>query len=137
MALLDTIDESAVVDALRLAGERPNILTLQGLGLWKGDLSEMRRDSPRRRVDETSRSAPEEREAHARLAKIRRVREAMGRLPARRREVLRLRYVEGLPVEEIAGRLGVSVAYTGKLIAASLRLFGNLLGAKQANKKKS
>ena len=62
------LDESVLAEARRLSGEKTysatimkalnefvrratarQIFDLQGLGLWEGDLSEMRRDSPRKR----------------------------------------------------------------------------------------
>ncbi len=62
------LDERLLAEAIRLSGERTysgvvgkaladyvrrikarRILELAGSGLWEGDLSEMRRDAPRRR----------------------------------------------------------------------------------------
>jgi Arc/MetJ family transcription regulator len=66
------LDEQLLEEALRLAGEKTysrtveraleefvrrikarQILDLQGTGAWTGDLSQMRRDSPRRRHGKT------------------------------------------------------------------------------------
>jgi RNA polymerase sigma factor (sigma-70 family) len=40
---------------------------------------------------------------------VRQLRTALDRLPSEGREALYLRYYESLPIEEIAGRLGVTI----------------------------
>jgi RNA polymerase sigma factor (sigma-70 family) len=104
------IDESAIAEALRLShpGERAKqILNLQGLGLWRGDLAEMRRDSPRRPVTKRGLTSPKTTEAASRMKMVRRVKAALKQLPPKEREALRLHYDEGLRLEEIAERLGM------------------------------
>jgi RNA polymerase sigma factor (sigma-70 family) len=128
MASPDTVDESAVVEALRLGepDERvKKILSLQGRGVWRGDLADMRRDSPRRAAADSNGPSPYAREAMARMATIRRFREALNRLAPRTREVLRLHY-DGLSAAEIAERLGYTPAYAAKLIQQSRRRLGEL-----------
>jgi RNA polymerase sigma factor (sigma-70 family) len=117
------IDESAIADALRLsnAGERAKqILNLQGLGLWHGDLSEMRRDSPRSPAAEPTAPSANAREVTRRMAMVRRVGDALNRLPPQGREALYLRYYESLPIEEIAGRFGMTAPWAEELLSEAL-----------------
>jgi RNA polymerase sigma factor (sigma-70 family) len=118
------IDESAIAEALRLShpGERARqILSLQGLGLWHGDLAEMRRDSPRRPIEEPGETSPNTTEAASRMMMVLRVKAALKQLPPREREALRLHYDEGLRLEEIAERLGVKTGYAEVLINRALQ----------------
>ncbi len=120
----DIIDESAIADALRLGqdGERAKqILSFQGLGLWHGDLAEMRRDSPRRPAAKPAPPSPGASEVTRRMAMIRRMADALKRLPPQHREVLHLRYYEGLTIGEAADRLGVTTGYAEELIHQSLQ----------------
>ncbi len=105
------IDESAIAEALRLAepGEGiKRLLRLQGLGLWHGDLSEMRGDVPRSPSAEPPPASAEAKEMMRHIKMVRQLRTALDRLPSEGREALYLRYYESLPIEEIAGRLGVT-----------------------------
>ena len=118
------IDESAIAEALRLShpGERARqILSLQGLGLWHGDLAEMRRDSPRSPVAEPGVTSPNTTEAASRMMMVLRVKAALKQLPPQEREALRLHYDEGLRLEEIAERLGVKTGYAEVLINSALQ----------------
>jgi RNA polymerase sigma factor (sigma-70 family) len=129
MASSDLIDESAIVEALRLSqpDERvQKLLNLQGRGLWHGDLADMRGDSPRRPSAETRALSPFAREAIARMATIRRFRDALNHLSSRCREVLRLHYEEGLPISDVAERLGITPRYTSTLIDKCLRRVAEL-----------
>jgi RNA polymerase sigma factor (sigma-70 family) len=106
------IDESAIAEALRLTepGEGiKRLLRLQGLGLWHGDLSEMRGDVPRSPSAEPSPASAEAKEMMRHIKMVRQLRTALDRLPPEGREALYLRYYESLPIEEIAGRLGVTI----------------------------
>jgi RNA polymerase sigma factor (sigma-70 family) len=112
-----TIDESAIADALRLdqSGELASrILRLQGLGLWHGDLAEMRGDLPRRPVAESVVPSPNTNEEASRMVMVLKIKAALRQLTSEEREVLRLHYTEGLPLQEIAEKLRVK----GKLAAA-------------------
>lgn len=118
------IDESAIAEALRLShpGERARqILSLQGLGLWHGDLAEMRGDSPRGPVEEPGVTSTNTTEAASRMMMVVRVKAALKQLPPREREALRLHYDEGLRLEEIAERLGVKTGYADVLINRALQ----------------
>jgi RNA polymerase sigma factor (sigma-70 family) len=138
MASSDTIDESAIVDALRLGqtGERAKkFLNLQGRGLWYGDLAEMRGDSPRRASAETAPPSAYALEAMARMATIRRFHEALNRLSPQDREVLRLHYDEGLTVARVAERLGTTPRFAASLIDKSLQRVAELSSVNNANKR--
>jgi RNA polymerase sigma factor (sigma-70 family) len=105
------IDETAIAEALRLGEPSEGIkrlLKLQGLGLWHGDLSEMRGDVPRSSTAESSPASAEAKEMARRIRMVRRLRIALDHLPPEAREALYLRYNESLPNEEIARRLGVA-----------------------------
>jgi RNA polymerase sigma-70 factor, ECF subfamily len=54
--------------------------------------------------------------------------EALGALPDEHREVLRLRYAEGLPTKEIAERIGKSDVATRVLLTRLVRRLQDLLG---------
>jgi RNA polymerase sigma-B factor len=47
---------------------------------------------------------------------------ALGRLPAREREILRMRFEEGLPQTQIAQRVGLSQMHVSRLIRKSLQV---------------
>jgi RNA polymerase sigma factor (sigma-70 family) len=116
------IDESAIAEALRL-GEPQGIerlLRLQGLGLWHGDLADMRRDSARRPSAEPDVPPSSETDAATHFAMLLRVKAAVNRLPPREREVLQLHYFEGLPDSKIAERLGTTSIHAQRLIFRSL-----------------
>ena len=110
--------ESAEIDG-RLVGEAfrledrleraKQILKLQGLGLWHGDLSRMRNDPMA--VEESSdiSSAPSVDDEVLRAAAALRLRIALERLDATEREMLFLRFSEDLSTAEIAKRLNLSV----------------------------
>ena len=118
------IDESAIAEALRLShpGEPARqILSLQGLGLWHGDLAEMRQDSPRRPAAEPDVTSPKTTEAGDRMMMVLRVKAALKQLPPQEREALRLHYDEGLRLEEIAERLGLKTSHADVLINRALQ----------------
>ncbi len=113
------IDESAIAEALRLsnAGDRAKqILNFQGLGLWHGDLSEMRRDSPPRSAALDIPPTGDSGEANQ-MVMVLRIKAALNRLPAREREALNLRYFEELQVDQIAQKLGLDTQRIRHLIA--------------------
>jgi RNA polymerase sigma factor (sigma-70 family) len=56
------------------------------------------------------------------------LRRAMSKLTSRQKEVLRLRYMEGLETSEVADRLGVSYLTVRQLHSASLQALRNALG---------
>lgn len=56
-----------------------------------------------------------------RITMVRQLRAALDRLPSEGREALYLRYYESLPIEEIAGRLGITVASVGERLRKALR----------------
>jgi RNA polymerase sigma factor (sigma-70 family) len=117
------IDESAIADALRLGegSERARqILKLQGQGLWRGDLAEMRGDSPRRAALKQPGPSAGASELILQMAKVRRIRAALDRLPPQVREALYLHFNEHLPIEEIAEKLGISSTLAKKLIRESV-----------------
>jgi DNA-directed RNA polymerase specialized sigma24 family protein len=117
------IDESAIAESLRLAepGEGiKRLLRLQGLGLWHGDLSEMRGDVPRSPSAEPSPASAEAKEMMRHIKKVRLLRIALDRLPSVDREALFLRYSESLPIEEIAGRLGVTTPSAAQRLRSAL-----------------
>jgi len=113
------IDESAIAEALRL-GEPceaiKRLLRFQGLGVWHGDLSEMRRDVPRRRSTEADPPSPEARKVIERMAMVRAIREALPQLPSESQEALRLYLHEGLPIADVAKRLGVRFSDAASLM---------------------
>jgi RNA polymerase sigma factor (sigma-70 family) len=118
------IDESAITEALRLgqAGERAKqILSFQGLGLWHGDLAEMREDSPMRPVAEAGVSSQKTTEAANRMMMVLRVKAALRRLPPLEREALHLHYYEGLRSDEIAEKLGMKIGRADLLIQRALQ----------------
>ncbi len=120
----DIIDESAIAEALRLGqvGARAKqILSFQGLGLWHGDLAEMRRDSPKRPVAESGVTSPNTTEAADRMMMVLRVKAALKQLPPQEHEALYLHYHEGLGLEEIAERLGVKTGQADVLIRRALQ----------------
>jgi RNA polymerase sigma-B factor len=53
---------------------------------------------------------------------------ALGRLPAREREILRMRFEEGLPQTQIAARVGLSQMHVSRLIRKSLTVMREELG---------
>jgi len=118
------IDESAIVEALRLGepGEAiKRLLRLQGLGLWHGDLSEMRGDVPRRPAPlEPTPPTDEAKEMMRRMKMVRQLRAALDRLPPQGRQALYLRYHESLPIEQIAGLLGLTALSAEKLLSDAL-----------------
>jgi RNA polymerase sigma factor (sigma-70 family) len=118
------IDESAIAEALRLdePGEGiKRLLRLQGLGLWHGDLSEMRGDVPRSPSAEPTPASAEAEEMTRRIRMVKRLRAALDRLPPEGREALYLRYFLTLPIEEIAGRLGVTTPSVVQRLREALR----------------
>ena len=120
------IDESAIVEALRLGepGEAiKRLLRLQGLGLWYGDLSEMRGYVPRSPAAPLEPAPPtdEAKEMMRHMKMVRRLRDALGRLSPEHREALNLRYLQSLPIEEIAGRMGVTPSSAEELVRDALR----------------
>ena len=105
------IDESAIAEALSLGepGEAiKRLLRFQGLGLWHGDLSEMRGDVPRSSSAEPPPPSAEAEEMALHMKLVRQLRTALDRLPPEFREAVYLRYYKSLPIEEIARRLGVT-----------------------------
>jgi RNA polymerase sigma factor (sigma-70 family) len=64
--------------------------------------------------EEVLKGEEEDRDDSARAERIALVREVIGRLPPEQRELVRLRFEEGLPLKEIAARKGcsISVAWT-------------------------
>jgi RNA polymerase sigma factor (sigma-70 family) len=118
------IDESAIAEALRLGepGEAiKRLLRFQGLGVWHGDLSEMRGDVPQT-PSPVQPSAPsaEAKEMTGRMKMVRHVRQALDRLPPERREALYLRYYKWLPIEEIADKLRVPTPSVEELLREAL-----------------
>jgi len=119
------IDESAIAEALRLGepGEAiKRLLRFQGLGIWHGDLSEMLGDVPRSPA--TSEPAPptdEAKEMIRRMKMERRLRDALDRLSPEHREALNLRYLQSLPIEEIARTMGVTPSSAEELVREALR----------------
>jgi RNA polymerase sigma-B factor len=115
------IDESAIAEALRLGDAQgiERLLRLQGLGLWHGDLADMRRDSPRHPPEPVLPSSSAE-DAARRWAKLLRVKAALNRLPQRERKVLELRFFLELPASKIAEELGTTTIYAQELISRSL-----------------
>jgi RNA polymerase sigma factor (sigma-70 family) len=117
------IDESAIAEALRLAepGEGiKRLLRLQGLGLWHGDLSEMRGDVPRSPSAEPTPASDGAKEMTRHMKMVRQLRTALDRLPSEGREALYLRYYESLPIEEIAGKLGVPTSSVMQRLQSAL-----------------
>jgi DNA-directed RNA polymerase specialized sigma24 family protein len=118
------IDESAIAEALRLGepGEAiERLLRFQGLGVWHGDLSEMRGDVPR--TPSPAHPSPPSAEAKkmmSRMKLVRKLRSALDRLPPERREALYLCYDKSLPIEEIADRLGVTTPIAKELLREAL-----------------
>jgi len=119
------IDESAIAEALRLGepGEAiKRLLRLQGLGIWHGDLSEMRGDVPRRPAAlEPGPPTDEAKEMMRHMKMERRLREALDRLSPEYREALSLRYLQSLSSEEIARRMGVTPSSAEELVREGLR----------------
>jgi DNA-directed RNA polymerase specialized sigma24 family protein len=118
------IDESAIAEALRIGepGEAiKRLLKLQGLGLWHGDLSEMRGDVPRSPAPlEPLPPTDEAKEMMRHMKMVRTLRDALDHLSPERREALSLRYGKLLPIEEIAGRLGVTTPVATELLREAL-----------------
>jgi DNA-directed RNA polymerase specialized sigma24 family protein len=118
------IDESAIAEALRLGepGEAiKRLLRLQGLGLWHGDLSEMRGDVPRTPAPvEPGPPTDEAKEMIRHMKMVRKLRDALDHLSAEAREAIYLRYGKSLPIEEIAGRLGVTTPVANELLREAL-----------------
>src|SRR4051794_8208007 len=118
------IDASAIAEALRLAEPSETmqrLLNLQGLGFWHGDLSEMRGDVPRRPTPtEPPPPTEEAKEMMRHMKMVRKLRDALDHLPAEAREALYLRYDKSLPIEEIAGRLGVTTPVANQLLREAL-----------------
>jgi RNA polymerase sigma factor (sigma-70 family) len=120
------IDEGAIAEALRLGepGEAiKRLLRLQGLGLWHGDLSEMRGDVPRSPAGALEPAPPtdEAKEMMRHMKMERRLRDALDRLSPEHREALNLRYLQSLPIEEIARRMGVTPSSAEELVREALR----------------
>jgi RNA polymerase sigma factor (sigma-70 family) len=119
------IDESAIAEALRLKepGEAiKRLLRFQGLGLWHGDLSEMRGDVPRSPAPvEPAPPTDEAKEMMRHMKMERRLRDALDRLSPEHREALNLRYLQSLPSEEIARRMAVTKASADELVREALR----------------
>ena len=97
------------------------LLRLQGLGLWHGDLAEMRGDSPRSNPADLDVTAPSTTEAAGRMVMVLRIKAAFEQLSSQEREALRLRYDDGLPLEEIAKSLGVDINQASALIDRALQ----------------
>jgi RNA polymerase sigma factor (sigma-70 family) len=118
-------DENAIAEALRLGepGEAiKRLLRFQGLGVWHGDLSEMRGDVPRTPAPlEPSPPTDEAQEMMRRMKMERRLRDALDRLSPEHREALNLRYLGSLPIEEIARRMGVTPSSAEELVREALR----------------
>jgi DNA-directed RNA polymerase specialized sigma24 family protein len=118
------IDESAIAEALRLGepGEAiKRLLRFQGLGIWHGDLSEMRGDVPRSPAPvEPSATSAEAQEMTRRMRMVRHVRQALDRLPPKPREALYLRYFKWLPIEEVADELCVPTPSAEELLREAL-----------------
>jgi len=118
------IDESASAEALRLGepgGAIKRLLRYQGLGIWHGDLSEMRGDVPWTPAPAEPAPPTEEAKEMMRHMKMeRRLRKALDRLLPEHREALRLRYLESLPIEEIAARMGISHSSAEQLVREAL-----------------
>jgi DNA-directed RNA polymerase specialized sigma24 family protein len=118
------IDESAIAEALRIGepGQAiKRLLKLQGLGLWHGDLSEMRGDVPRSPAPlEPLPPTDEAKEMMRHMKMVRTLRDALDHLSPERREALSLRYGKLLPIEEIAGRLGVTTPVATELLREAL-----------------
>lgn len=119
------IDESAIAEALRLGepGEAiKRLLRFQGLGIWHGDLSEMRGDVPRTPAPlEPGPPTDEAKEMMRHMKMERRLREALDRLSPEYREALSLRYLQSLSSEEIARRMGVTPSSAEELVREGLR----------------
>jgi len=118
------IDESAIAEALRLAepGEGiKRLLSLQGLGLWHGDLAEMRGDSPRRPATKRASSLSDASKEANRMAMVLLIKTALKQLTSEEREALRLHYDEGLPLEEIAEKLHLKTKFATALIDRALK----------------
>ena len=118
------IDESAIAEALRLGepGEAiKRLLRLQGLGVWHGNLSEMRGDvPPSPAASEPAPPTDEAKEMMRHMKMVRRLRGVLDHLPPERREALYLRYNKSLPIEEIAGRLGITTPVAKELLREAL-----------------
>jgi RNA polymerase sigma factor (sigma-70 family) len=97
------------------------LLRLQGLGLWHGDLSEMRGDVPPRPSVEPAPPSAYAKEMTRHIKMVRRLRTALDRLPPKRREALYLRYYKSLPIEEIARTLGLTPPSVKSLLHEALR----------------
>jgi RNA polymerase sigma factor (sigma-70 family) len=116
-------DESAIAEALRLGepGEGiKRLLRFQGLGVWHGDLSEMRGDVPRSPSTQPPETSANAKEVTRRMRMERELRHALDRLPPEDREALYLRYYKSLPIEEIAGKRGVTTSSAEKLLREAL-----------------
>ncbi|MEA2235562.1 MAG: Sigma-70, region 4 [Thermoanaerobaculia bacterium] len=126
------IDESVIADALQLSenGDRARqILKLQGHGLWRGDLAEMRGDSPRRPAAKQPGPSAYASEMIRQMARVRYIRAALDQLPPQVRQALQLHFNEHLPIEEIAEKLGISSGLAKELIKESVdRLRDGSLG---------
>jgi DNA-directed RNA polymerase specialized sigma24 family protein len=118
------IDESAIAEALRLrepSEAMKRLLRLQGQGIWRGDLSEMRGDVPWTPAPaEPAPPTDEAKEMMKHMKMVRKLRHALDHLPPEGREALSLRYDKSLPIEEIAGRLGVSTPVAKELLHEAL-----------------
>jgi DNA-directed RNA polymerase specialized sigma24 family protein len=118
------IDESAIAEALRLGepGEAiKRLLRLQGLGVWHGDLSEMRGDVPWTPAPaEPAPPTDEAKEMMSHMKMVRKLRDALDHLSGEAREAIDLRYGKSLPIEEIAGRLGVTTPVAKELLREAL-----------------
>ncbi|MFT7630212.1 MAG: RNA polymerase sigma-70 factor (ECF subfamily) [Mariniblastus sp.] len=66
--------------------------------------------------------------AFSRSQKEVRIQEAIGQLPENHREVIRLRYVEGLPTRDIAQQLGKTDGSIRVIISRTLKKLQDLLG---------
>jgi DNA-directed RNA polymerase specialized sigma24 family protein len=118
------IDESAIAEALRLrepSEAMKRLLKLQGQGIWRGDLSEMRGDVPWSPAPaEPAPPTDEAKKMMKHMKMVRNLRHALDHLPPEGREALSLRYDKSLPIEEIAGRLGVSTPVAKELLREAL-----------------
>jgi len=113
-----TIDENAIVEAFRLDAPGPpakKILNLQGLGLWNGDLADMRGDSPKRPNRQPVRSGRPTAAAR-RMMMLLRIKAALKQLPPRQRQLLHLYYYERLSTSQIAERVDLPVRLVEKSI---------------------
>jgi RNA polymerase sigma-70 factor (sigma-E family) len=106
-----------------------SVLPYARASVVNGCRSVLRRRAVARRLGSAHEPAAWSAEAAAMLSEDRReVVRAMDRLPARRREVLVLRYYLDLTDAEIAAAMGVTEATVRSTVARALRAMGRMLG---------